>query len=524
MASPSTSEPNPPSGDVPPTLQEPLRRSGRRTMPTRNALEDQQAACPAKIVAKSTPSTAQATRRNPKRRASEASKVAMPFSGDALEEAIAPLKAEDIEEWDGWIEMESEPVRLHTFPMNVDPYPSLTVDEAFFNTMLRELGVNNVKAQEVFSIDPGDLALLPKPVYGLIFLFQYLPTASETDEEEATNDVWFANQTTANACATVALLNIIMNAPDIQIGDKLREFYDETRNKCTPLRGHLLSTNKFIRTIHNSFTRRMDHLNADLALENEASAAAVQSKQRVGPKKQKRETKAPTKAQKRTQAKSRKASSAQYGFHFIAYVPVAGSVWELDGFKRHPRKIESLPAESSDWTMLVQPQIEARMMQYEGDQLSFNLLALCKSPLALHAEAVARSLAALRYLDERLASDTTFTSLVSAEPSILNIDDELQLSEFDLKKSDIIGATVPEDLKAKISEGHLTTNDAYELRQKLVVDTKVAMGEYRAELVALAEDQQRVRERKKNYGPALHKWVQKLAQKGVLEDIIKSSS
>jgi hypothetical protein len=45
--------------------------------------------------------------------------------------------------------------------MNVDPYPSLTVDEAFFNTMLRELGVNNVKAQEVFSIDPGDLALLP---------------------------------------------------------------------------------------------------------------------------------------------------------------------------------------------------------------------------------------------------------------------------------------------------------------------------------------------------------------------------
>lgn len=130
-------------------------------MPTRNALEDQEVACPAKIVAKAPLSTAQATQRNPKRRASEASKVAMPFSGDALEEAIAPLKAEDIEEWDGWIEMESEPVRLHIFPMNADPYPSLTVDEAFFNTMLRELGVNNVKAQEVFSIDPGDLALLP---------------------------------------------------------------------------------------------------------------------------------------------------------------------------------------------------------------------------------------------------------------------------------------------------------------------------------------------------------------------------
>ncbi|KAF9762509.1 hypothetical protein IL306_003391 [Fusarium sp. DS 682] len=82
-------------------------------------------------------------RRNPKRKASEAANELNHRieSDQLLDEALAPLSLKDIEDWEGWIELESEP--------------------AFFNIILRDLGVCNVKAQEIFTIDQDSLALLP---------------------------------------------------------------------------------------------------------------------------------------------------------------------------------------------------------------------------------------------------------------------------------------------------------------------------------------------------------------------------
>lgn len=134
-------------------------------------------------------------------------------------------------------------------------------------------------------------------------------------------------QTTNNACATVALLNIIMNAEGIDLGDKLRAFKESTKDLNTALRGHQISQNNFIRTIHNSFTRRMDHLNADLFLENESCEAKSTSKRRSAPKGRRR-------------APSRKTMrDLDYGYHFIAYVPAGGYVWELDGLQNKPCRL-----------------------------------------------------------------------------------------------------------------------------------------------------------------------------------------
>ena len=51
------------------------------------------------------------------------------------------------------------------------------------------------------------------------------------------------------------MMNILMNAPSIRLGETLREFKETTRVMSSPLRGHAISTNKFIRKVHNSFTR-----------------------------------------------------------------------------------------------------------------------------------------------------------------------------------------------------------------------------------------------------------------------------
>lgn len=186
-------------------------------------------------------------------------------------------------------------------------------------------------------------------MFGLIFLFEYLPEDDETEDEEKPSGIWFANQvcaqryhsvlssvlltffqcqTTNNACATVALLNIVMNAPGVRLGETLKEFKESTKDLSTALRGHRLGSNPHIRGIHNSLTRRMDHLNADLALENEASEAASK----------KSKTRYISKGGKRAQTR-KKRSESEYGFHFVAYVPADGYVWELDGLKTKPHRL-----------------------------------------------------------------------------------------------------------------------------------------------------------------------------------------
>jgi hypothetical protein len=62
-------------------------------------------------------------------------------------------------------------------------------------------------------------------------------------------------QTVNNACATIALMNIVMNVPDIDLGDSLKAFKESTRRLKPPYRGRALGCNDFVRNIHNSFAR-----------------------------------------------------------------------------------------------------------------------------------------------------------------------------------------------------------------------------------------------------------------------------
>lgn len=345
-------------------------------------------------------------RKNPKRKVSETQEHHGPDdeAADLLLRACSPLTVQDIEDWQGWVELESEP--------------------AFFNTILRDLGVRNVKVQELFTMDQDSLDAVSKPVFGLVFLFQYDPAhQNEEQVHDSEAQIWFANQTTNNACATVALLNIIMNAPDIELGQQLTDFKDATKNLDTSLRGHRISSNKFIRSIHNSFTRRIDHLNADLCLENDYDEAQSRAKKKA------------SSAKARQRSGRGKRAALEYGYHFIAYVPCDGLVWELDGLRNKPQEIG--PTNGNDWTTVARPQIEAKMLQYEGSQLSFNLLAVCRSSSSQLSQVIATMIAALRTIQSRMKSDTGFTDITSADEPLLNMHDEAQLAEFKIGRAHV---------------------------------------------------------------------------------------
>ncbi len=181
--------------------------------------------------------------------------------------------------------------------------------------------------------------------------------------------------------------------------------------------------------------------------------------------------------------------------------------------------------DGSDWTTIARPQIEARMLQYEESQLAFNLVALCQSPLQQYAIAVASIITSIHFLDsEMTARHAEYKELISADKTRLNVEDPSLLSEFNISKDKLDKIEVSDSFKTSVSNSGSSVKDAYELRQQLITDALASMGEYRAEIMSIAEHELRVTARKKDYGSVLHSWVSKLAEKGVLEDVIKTSS
>jgi ubiquitin carboxyl-terminal hydrolase L5 len=61
-------------------------------------------------------------------------------------------------------------------------------------------------------------------------------------------------------------------------------------------------------------------------------------------------------------------------FHFVAYTPVNGNLYELDGLQEGPRNHGPCPGDS--WLDKVGPIIQARMAQYAGGEIRFNLMAV----------------------------------------------------------------------------------------------------------------------------------------------------
>ncbi len=109
--------------------------------------------------------------------------------------------------------------------------------------------MRSVQFQELWSIDTTTLQSI-EPVYGVIFLFKY----GATDQQEGPldgkydfecledNSVFFAKQRIQNACATQAVLNILLNRDDeINIGEELSQFKEFVGGFDADLKGDTIS-------------------------------------------------------------------------------------------------------------------------------------------------------------------------------------------------------------------------------------------------------------------------------------------
>ncbi|KAI1164961.1 cysteine proteinase [Nemania serpens] len=420
----------------------------------------------------------------PKRRAAEAArKEIVPEDIASLQEQIfARMDIDERKEYRGWVELESEP--------------------AFFNAMLQDLDAKALKVQEIFALDEMTLAELPKPVYGLIFLYEW---TNEDESNEARQDcpenLWFGNQTTANACATVALMNIIMNTRAVKLGPELEEFRNATRPLPPPHRGHALDANDFIRAIHNSVARRNDLLSEDLLLDNNYEAAAKKSK-------------APTKKKKRT-SKSSKPKYEPGTYHYIAFVPVEGQVWELDGLESLPLCLGPYEAAAPDaWLSVASDAIQNRMGRQADEFLSFNLLAVCQSPLMTLSHDLATSLSTANALNGAFGGSPLWDTPVPWT----NFPDD-RLARFNLTREKILSGFPPDT--SRIDGLSSNAAAARKLAADLRAEQEALEARYVDEVATVEEAVDMIRARQRDYTPAVHAWVRVLAEKGVLRELIQ---
>ncbi|KAI8627587.1 cysteine proteinase [Xylariaceae sp. FL1651] len=435
--------------------------------------------------APSAPRTVVTTDR-PKRKAAEAAlEQIVPEEVGLLQEQIfARMDIDERNEYRGWVELESEP--------------------AFFNAMLQDFGAKDFKVQEVFGLDEMILADLPKPVYGLIFLYQWTNEDESNEARQACPDnLWFGNQTTANACATVALMNIIMNAQAVKLGPELEEFRNSTKALPPPHRGHALDTNNFIRAIHNSVARRNDLVSEDLLLDNKFEAAA---------KRRKAFTK------KKKSLKPRRRVYEEGTYHYIAFVPVDGQVWELDGLETKPLCLGTYGIDSTDaWLKVASEAIQMRMMRRDDEFLSFNLLAICQSPLLTISQKLAASLATTDAVSGMFSRNPVW----NVPSPWLSFPDD-RLARFNLTRNEITtNHSPPPHVATQISDPSFDLAAAQKLVGELRTEQEALEAQYVAELATIDEAVEMIRGRQRDYTPAVHQWVRILAEKGVLRELIQ---
>ena len=98
-----------------------------------------------------------------------------------------------------------------------------------FTTLVRKLGISGLEVVELYAIEPWAVENLNP--HGLIFCFLWRKDSHRAGdfEDPAAEQVWFANQLSDDSCASLAILNVLLNCPECNVGQDLIDFKTDTQ-------------------------------------------------------------------------------------------------------------------------------------------------------------------------------------------------------------------------------------------------------------------------------------------------------
>ncbi len=214
-------------------------------------------------------------------------------------------------------------------------------DPGVFTELIKNIGVKGVQVDEVVDLD--SLESNTDQVYGLIFLFKYMRNNGYTPQvlSHWDDDLFFAKQVVNNACATQAILGVLMNNSDkIDIGETLKELKSFSNGMDPYTRGMCISNSEKIKIEHNKFSRPEPFIFT----------------------------------------KTKVAEDGDDVFHFVAYIHFKNSIYEIDGLREGPILIKE-NVKNEEWIKNVKPEIINRINLYSSNEIKFNLLAIVPNRL-----------------------------------------------------------------------------------------------------------------------------------------------
>ena len=213
-------------------------------------------------------------------------------------------------------------------------------DPGVFTELIKNIGVKGVQVDEI--IDMDILEVGDEPVYGLIFLFKYMHNSGYKPNvlKSWDPDLFFAKQEIQNACATQAILGVLLNNTDkLDIGPTLKDLKSFTNDMDPSTRGLAISNSEKIRTEHNKFSHPEPFVFTKTI-----------------------------------------AKDGDDVFHFVSYIHFKNAIYEIDGLQQGPILIED-NVKNEEWIKKVKPSIQNRISLYSQSEIKFNLLAIVPNKL-----------------------------------------------------------------------------------------------------------------------------------------------
>lgn len=128
-------------------------------------------------------------------------------------------------------------------------------DPGLFTELISNIGVKNIQVNEILDFD---IIESNTTIYGVIFLFKYMSKSNYKPNvlKEYDNELYFAKQVIVNACATQAILSIILNNDcEIEIGETLKELKLFSNGMDPTLKGVCFSNCEKVKKEHNKFSK-----------------------------------------------------------------------------------------------------------------------------------------------------------------------------------------------------------------------------------------------------------------------------
>lgn len=195
-------------------------------------------------------------------------------------------------------------------------------DPGVFTELIEKIGVEGVGVEEVWSLEDSTLMEQLGKIHGFVFLFKWVKDdVQRVCLQDYDQDLFFAQQVITNACATQAILSILMNTSDLPMGEELTNFRDFAMAVDSNTRGQIIGDCEIIKRVHNSFS----------------------------------------KPEPFTFDGKRKATEKDDVYHFISYLPFKGKVYELDGCQQGPILLGEA---GDDWIEVAKAAINERIQRY----------------------------------------------------------------------------------------------------------------------------------------------------------------